>query len=88
MPSHLADFITVDNFGRRLKTLKGRSPYEYICGTWMVEPDRFAVDPNHQMPGTEHLGMPPGASIFQSATWAPPQRERALRVLVFFPRDR
>ena len=29
--SHLADFVTAYNFGRRLKTLKGLSPYEYIC---------------------------------------------------------
>jgi transposase InsO family protein len=27
---HLADFVMADNFGRRLKTLKGITPYEYI----------------------------------------------------------
>lgn len=30
--SHLSDFVTAYNFGRRLKTLKGLSSYEYICG--------------------------------------------------------
>ncbi len=28
---HLADFIDAYNFGRRLKTLKGLTPYEFIC---------------------------------------------------------
>lgn len=31
--SHLADFITAYNFARRLKTLKGLTPYEFICKT-------------------------------------------------------
>jgi transposase InsO family protein len=49
--SHLADFVTAYNFSRRLKTLNGLSPHEYICGIWKKEPDRFALDPTHQMPG-------------------------------------
>jgi transposase InsO family protein len=49
--SHLADFVTAYNFSRRLKTLNGLSPHEYICGIWKKEPDRFTLDPTHQMPG-------------------------------------
>jgi len=49
--SHLADFINAYNFGRRLKTLKGLTPYEAICKTWTTEPRRFNLDPIHQMPG-------------------------------------
>jgi transposase InsO family protein len=49
--SHLADFVTAYNFGRRLKTLKGLSPYQYICSIWTNEPDRFTLNPIHQMPG-------------------------------------
>jgi transposase len=48
---HLQDFINAYNFGRRLKTLKGLTPYEYICKQWTSEPDRFILDPIHQMPG-------------------------------------
>jgi len=48
---HLTDFVTAYNFGRRLKTLKGLSPYEFICKTWTAEPDRFTLDPIHEMPG-------------------------------------
>ena len=49
--SHLADFIEVYNFARRLKTLKGLTPYEYVCKTWIKEPERFRLNPIHQMPG-------------------------------------
>ncbi|GEC17535.1 transposase-like protein [Nitrobacter winogradskyi] len=48
---HLADFINAYNFGRRLKTLKGLTPYEFICKRWTSEPDRFIINPIHQMPG-------------------------------------
>jgi hypothetical protein len=34
-----------------LKTLKGLTPYEFICKCWTNEPDRFNLDPVHQMPG-------------------------------------
>ena len=49
--SHLADFVTAYNFAKHLKTLKGLTPYEYICKLWTKEPDRFTLDPLHQMPG-------------------------------------
>ncbi len=29
--THLADFLAAYNFARRLKTLGGLTPYEYIC---------------------------------------------------------
>ncbi|MFC5086391.1 IS481 family transposase [Microvirga arabica] len=48
---HLADFVSAYNFARRLKTLKGLTPYEFICKTWLKEPKRFKLDPVHQMPG-------------------------------------
>jgi transposase InsO family protein len=48
--AHLADFITAYNFGRRLKTLKGLSPVEFICKQWTIEPQRFRLNPLHQMP--------------------------------------
>ena len=49
--SHLSDFIDAYNFARRLKTLKGLTPYEFICKQWTSEPDRFKLHPIHQMPG-------------------------------------
>jgi transposase InsO family protein len=49
--THLQSFVAAYNFGRRLKTLKGLTPYEFICKRWTIEPERFIVDPIHQMPG-------------------------------------
>ena len=48
---HLDDFVAAYNFGRRLKTLKGLTPYEFICKAWQTEPARFILNPLHQMPG-------------------------------------
>src|SRR6266481_1147923 len=48
---HLTDFINAYNYGRRLKTLKGLTPYEFIVKMWTKEPERFRLDPIHQMPG-------------------------------------
>jgi integrase-like protein len=48
---HLIDFITAYNFNRRLKTLHGLTPYEHIWKVWIKQPDRFVLDPTHQMPG-------------------------------------
>ncbi len=48
---HLEDFVGAYNFGRRLKTLKGLTPFEAICRAWQTEPDRFTKNPTHQIPG-------------------------------------
>jgi len=49
--AHLSDFVTAYNFARQLKTLKGLTPYEFICKRWTREPERFRLNPLHQMPG-------------------------------------
>jgi Integrase core domain len=51
LETHLNDFINAYNYGRRLKTLKGLTPYEHICKCWTNEPERFKLNPAHQMPG-------------------------------------
>jgi len=51
LKAHLSNFIAAYNFARRLKTLRGLTPYESICKLWTQEPDRFTLDPIHQMPG-------------------------------------
>src|ERR1700736_2388110 len=48
---HLADFVAAYNFGRRLKTLMGLTPFEYICKSWTSQPERFILNPHQQMPG-------------------------------------
>ena len=49
--SHLADFVQAYNFAKRLKTLKGLTPYEFICKCWTSQPERFTLNPLHQMLG-------------------------------------
>jgi transposase InsO family protein len=51
LQGHLADFVTAYNFARRLKTLKGLTPYEFIVKTWTNEPERFILNPLQEMPG-------------------------------------
>lgn len=48
---HLGDFVSAYNFARRLKTLRGLTPYEFIYRAWTSEPERFSLNPIHQMPG-------------------------------------
>ncbi|MET4898941.1 IS481 family transposase [Sphingomonadaceae bacterium jetA1] len=48
---HLADFVADYNFARRLKTLRGLTPYEAICKAWTDDPCRFISNPHHQSPG-------------------------------------
>jgi hypothetical protein len=47
---HLSDFLDAYNYARRLKTLSGLTPYEYICKIWTSEPDLFILNTFHKMP--------------------------------------
>jgi len=49
--THLSDFMAAYNFGRRLKTLNGLTPYEYVCKIWTSKPERFIINPTPQTPG-------------------------------------
>jgi transposase InsO family protein len=51
LEQHLDDFVSAYNFGRRLKSLKGLTPYEFICQCWTSDRKRFTFNPLHQMPG-------------------------------------
>ena len=48
---HLQAFLMAYNFAKRLKTLKGLTPYEYICQWWHKEPERFTINPHHHTLG-------------------------------------
>ena len=48
---HLGAFLAAYNFAKRLKTLKGLTPYEYICKRWTENPDQFRLDPIHHKLG-------------------------------------
>ena len=48
---HLQLFVDASNHARRLKTLRGLTPYEFVFQIWTKEPDRFRLDPSHHIPG-------------------------------------
>jgi transposase InsO family protein len=48
---HLGAFLAAYNFAKRLKTLKGLTPYEFICRRWTENPDQFRLDPVHHKLG-------------------------------------
>jgi transposase InsO family protein len=49
--AHLGLFLDAYNHARRLKALRGLTPYEFICRAWTREPERFRLDPLHHTPG-------------------------------------
>ncbi len=51
LKEHLYTFINAYNFAKRLKTLKGLTPYEDIIKWWQKEPERFNINPLHHTMG-------------------------------------
>jgi hypothetical protein len=45
LKQHLHTFLMAYNFAKRLKTLKGLTPYEYICKIWTTQPKHFTINP-------------------------------------------
>ena len=48
---HLKAFLLAYNFAKRLKTLRGLTPYEFLCAEWERSPGRFVRDPTHDTLG-------------------------------------
>lgn len=44
---HLFNFLNAYNFAKRLKTLNGLTPYEFIIKSWNSSPHLFIINPNH-----------------------------------------
>jgi transposase InsO family protein len=51
LKEHLAQFLTAYNFAKRLKMLRGLTPYEHISKCWQKEPERFRLNPHHHSMG-------------------------------------
>lgn len=49
----LSQFVHAYNFRRRLKTLHGKTPHEFLCKAWIERPDLFRRDPHHELLGLE-----------------------------------
>lgn len=48
---HLHAFLMAYNFAKRLKTLRGLTPYQHICSVWTKQPNRFRLNPLHHTLG-------------------------------------
>ena len=74
------------NFTRRLKTLNGLTPYEYICKIWTSEPDRFILSPIHQMLrlNTFSLQIASMTALMSRPCLGEPMGERPLRAVDSF----
>ena len=51
--AHLRLFLGAYNHARRLKALRGLTPYEFVCRAWTREPERFRLHPSHHTPGPD-----------------------------------
>ena len=51
LKEHLYSFLNAYNFAKRLKTLQGLTPYEYIIKCWQKEPERLTVNSCHHTLG-------------------------------------
>ena len=49
--THVATFLDAYNFAKRLKSLRGLTPFERICQFWTEEPEKFRLNPLHHMAG-------------------------------------
>lgn len=47
LADHLYAFVNAYNFAKRLKTLKGLTPYGFIIKSWQNEPEKFMINPLH-----------------------------------------
>lgn len=46
--AHLQTFLVAYNYAKRLKRLKGLTPYEFICTEWRKNPTIFHRDPTQE----------------------------------------
>ena len=73
--AHLQNFVNTYDFALRLKTLRGLTPYEFICKAWTSDPHKIKISPLQQSPGTKHIvacrgdhpNSTPGSARFSTA---------------------
>ncbi|MDB5375281.1 MAG: Integrase catalytic region, partial [Belnapia sp.] len=49
--AHVLAFIQAYNFGKHLKALRWRTPFQAICEAWTKNPAGFKINPHHLIPG-------------------------------------
>ena len=54
---HLQAFIDAYNFAKRLKALKGLTPWEFIVNQWKSKPELFKINLEHYNTGPNKFGL-------------------------------
>lgn len=51
LKQHLHTYLMAYNFAKRLKAIKGMTPWQFILNQWTTKPEYFIVNPNHFLLG-------------------------------------
>jgi len=43
---HLHDYLMAYNFAKRLKAIKGKTPWQFVLNQWTIQPEYFILNPN------------------------------------------
>ena len=47
LKKHLHSHLMAYNFAKRLKAIKGKTPWQFILNNWITNPEYFIVNLNH-----------------------------------------
>ena len=51
LKEHLYAYLMAYNFAKRLKALKGKTPWQFVLNQWTTHPEYFILNPNHFLLG-------------------------------------
>jgi transposase InsO family protein len=51
LKQHLHAYLMAYNFAKRLKAIKGKTPWQFILNQWTIHPEYFILNPNHFLLG-------------------------------------
>ena len=51
LKQHLHSYLMAYNFAKRLKAIKGKTPWQFILNQSTINPEYFILNPNHFLPG-------------------------------------
>lgn len=51
LKQHLHAYLMAYNFAKRLKDIKGKTPWQFILNQWTIHPEYFILNPNHFLMG-------------------------------------
>jgi transposase InsO family protein len=51
LKAHVVAFVQAYNFGKHLKALRWRTPFQTICDAWTKDPSIFKINPHHLIAG-------------------------------------